>query len=431
MTMTATFHLTEANSPLFRTHTRVHSLVPSLPVLKSLSPCTFSTQSTSPISASRDLFAACASQPVSPRNKAAERLKRIDIEVKRYLSDRDFEDLFGGSRRKLLGKVRELERSPYVQRDMDTLRSRVGRLREKWDQLRQERQHKEATLQRLLEVATSFQDPASPSFLAKRHSDLLSALSVAYSKLEKERIYSCTLQYMKETRLKQVLSAKEPIEIQRSRIHQIATGLETARDTVMRESLAVETIAAGLTQKTLEIRGNRTKFAQFLQEKAREYRDRSEMYEFVRRFEGQKTLKTRIDSNEETVTEMIERIRAAQEASVRENELATNEKLAEGYEMHLKTLRNVTGASDFAGIVGYWEYLQTNKEEIEGNIAEIRDKVDKLREIYNEQSKELRLIALTTNPEATESLKNLQFSQLRTRKSAISLSNWQEEVKPT
>ena len=67
--------------------------------------------------------------------------------------------------------------------------------------------------------------------------------------------------------------------------------------------------------------------------------------------------------------------------------------------------------------------------EMEGEIVEIREKVDKLREIYQDQSKDLQQISLTTNPESAESLKNLQLSQLRSRKSTISLSNWQEEVK--
>ena len=343
---------------------------------------------------------------------------------------RHFEDLFSGSRGKLLGTVRELERSPYVQRDMERLRGRGSRLRERYDELRRERRSKEETLQRSLELVACLQDlPANPAFLEKRQSDLTSALSVANSKLELERIYTSKLQYMKETRLKQVISAKEPIEIQRSHLHQLSIQLETAKDTFLRESLTSEAISGAYIQKKAELRGNQEKHSTFLQEKEREYRDRSEMYEFLTRFEGQKTLKTQIYSKESTIKAMIERVKAAQEANMRESELAENEKLAEGYETRLKRLRNVTGVSDFEGIVGFWHYLQENREEIEGNIVEIREKVDKLREIYQDQSKELRQISLTTNPESAESLKNLQFSQLRSRKSTISLSNWQEEVK--
>ena len=84
--MTNTFQLTEL---LPRAHTRIRSLAPSpslsLPALKSLSPSAFSTHSTQHSGAREGL--GCqggTSQPVSPRNKARERLRRIDLQVKRY-----------------------------------------------------------------------------------------------------------------------------------------------------------------------------------------------------------------------------------------------------------------------------------------------------------------------------------------------------------
>jgi hypothetical protein len=233
---------------------------------------------------------------------------------------------------------------------------------------------------------------------------------------------------MKETRLKQVISAKEPIENTRFQVKQLNVKLETAKEVVLRESLAYQAIASFRVRKEEELQENQAEHAKYLHQKAQEYRSRSEIYEFVDRFEHQKSLKSRIFSNEATVKDLIERVKAAKEANEGENELLANEKLVEGYEIRLKSLMDVTGTNDLDGIVGYWVYLQENKQEIEGNIVEMREKVEKLREIYKEQSEDLREMLLLTDPEAVESLKSLQSMHIRSRKSVLSLSNWKEGV---
>ena len=344
-------------------------------------------------------------------------------------SHRHFDDLFHLRKHKLLHTVKQLELSPHVQRDIDSMKTRVVKLREKYDELRRQRQCKEATLFQHFEQITSLPSvPDSPLTLEQQENSLKSALFAAHLKLESEEIYTRKLEYMKETRLKQVISAKEPIENTRFQLKQINTKLEAARDVLLRESLAYQAIASFRVRKEGELQENQVEHAKYLHQKAQEYRSRSEIHEFVDRFEQQKSLQSRIFSNEATVRDLIERVKAAKEANEGENELLANEKLVEGYEIRLKSLMDVTGTNDLDGIVGYWVYLQGNKQEIEGNIAEMREKVDKLREIYKEESEGLRGMLLLTNPEAVESLKSLQSMHIRSRKSVISLSNWKEGV---
>ena len=439
-----TFHLTELGLDSKRTHTRIRSLATSpslqLPALKSLSPANnVSTKSTSKPSTQwfHDRLSSlpsstASSQPATPRNKAADRLRRIDYEVKKYAILRQFDDLFGPRRNKLLQKVRSLERSPIVQDEIVMLQAYVTGLRSKYDEMRHERVCKEDILKRGMEQAEIGKvQPQDPAVLEKRVRDLEESLDDAVCRLEEEQSYTKKLEFMKEVRRNRVITSKSPIGLMRNEVRLVSLKLDGVQKTFHRESVHCRALSDTQQYQTKDFLDKQSIHSQTLTRKAEEYRDRSELMEFLTRLEKQKDVRKRLDSNEAALSAYSERIRGMEEAVVAEKELRTNERQAEDYESRLKKLMEVTGAGDFSGIVDYWQYLQANRSGIENNIEDARRKVDRLRNIYQQLNSELKGLTLNLNPLANASLQALKDMQSKNRMSQKALASWHEEVRRT
>ena len=308
------------------------------------------------------------------------------------------------------------------------LQGRVLKLREKYDELRRERQKKTEILKRkseLIEIEQEF--PQNKTDLEQRRLDLESDLRAANAKLEQELIYSQKLEYMKEIRRKEAATAREPLEVMRGQVRHLTARLTSTQDSVLRESLASQALNTTQLHQAAELQQSQAQHFHTLQLKTQEYRDHSEMHEFITRFVQQKALERRLRSNEDVIDGLSQEVKNMQMRASKEQEIVENERVAEEYEARLKKLQDVTGACDLTGIVNYWAYLQTSKKDIEATLDDYRKKVDRLRDLHLDLSDELRcmVLSISRHPATRMELQEIQF---RSRKSIAMLSNRKDEV---
>ena len=201
-----------------------------------------------------------------------------------------------------------------------------------------------------------------------------------------------TLESMRKARRALMVAAKEPIESLRNSLSSLSALISAHHSPLLRADLHTQHFLS-LHHSSLSVtKEKRLGHAERLAEKAKEYRERREMVEFLERYEGQKKVEALLQSNEAVMKQCADRAKACEEAEAAQVETQATEESAKEYEGKLRCLCEVTGASEPAGIVEYWNYLKDSCTDMEQWIQSAHKKLSRLKLSERELRSELSLM---------------------------------------